>query len=130
MIMQVTRLPDLPVLLREIGADYKAYGPNSSFYEEDIALLDSESLPIYYVIDLRHFKISVNDMFDAARNTPEQLQLMRHRNIIQTLLITQNRMMELAARGMNSPMFGNIALKPFPTVEAALDYVRQQTTNK
>jgi hypothetical protein len=130
MITQAKRLPDLPVLLREIGPDYKAAEHVSILHEEDTALLDAESGPVYYIIDIQQITIGINDIFQSAQNTPAQLRLLKHAKIVETLVITKNRMIELAARGMSSPLFGSITMKTFPTLEAALDYVRQQTKQK
>jgi hypothetical protein len=128
MITQVKRLPDLPVLLREIGPDYKAAEHVSIIHDEDTALLDAESAPVYYVFDIQQLTIGINDIFQAAQNTPAQMRLLKHPKIVEVLAITKSRMVELVARGMNSPLFGNIAIKTFPSPEAALDYVRQQST--
>jgi hypothetical protein len=128
MITEVKRLPDLPVLLRELGPDYKAAEHVSIIHDEDTALLDAESAPIYYVVDMQQMTMGINDVFQAAQNTSAQLKLLKHPNILEIIIITKSRMVELVARGMNSPLFGNISMKTFSTPESAFDYVRQQST--
>jgi hypothetical protein len=131
MITEVKRLPGLPVLLRAVGPDYRSTDQTHIlFYEEDAASLDAESAPIYYILDIQQMTMGINDVLQSAQNTPAQLRLLKHPKIIETLVITKSRLIELAARGMNSPLFGSVTMKTFSNPEAALDYVRQQTTNK
>ena len=49
-----------------------------------------------------------------------------HPKLIEFVVITEIGLVELAAKGMGSPMFGNLPVSVFKTKEEALSYVREK----
>jgi hypothetical protein len=54
-----------------------------------------------------------------------QFALFKHPNIREALLVTQSPVASLAAKGLNSPIFGNARLTIFKTLKEALEYARE-----
>jgi hypothetical protein len=127
---QLSKLPDLPVILREIDADYGGLGQLDKMTEENIALLDVQTEPTYFVILLHNLKFSFEDMIQGVNSATKQTRFLKHPQLAELVLITTQKPLELMAKGLASPVFGRLAVKTVPNLDVALDYVRQQITNK
>jgi hypothetical protein len=49
-----------------------------------------------------------------------------HPNVIETVVVTRDAALRMAALGLTTPMFGSARVKVFDSVEAAMTYCNQQ----
>jgi len=79
---------------------------------------------VYYINVLGTTHLSLGDVMQgvqlAARGDASPLH---HPNIIETLVITADPFILMAARTINSYVFGNVKLKTFTTLDEALSYI-------
>lgn len=126
-------LPDEPVL---IFTAYKAYSlvedqPQAG--AEVQQYLDQASEPLYHILDITEASLSLDDVILAAnfgargQNTSANGKhgpVWKHPNIRELIFVTDKKLVNLAVRGLDSLMFGNIQAKVFYTQEEALEYIR------
>lgn len=88
--------------------------------------LDAQDEPIYYihdflVVDFPDVEdVSVGAMTVALSENP----LFKHPNIREIIFVTTNMLFSLAAKGLDSNLYGNIKSRTFATMEEALSYAR------
>jgi hypothetical protein len=58
--------------------------------------------------------------------TRETGALLTHPLMKEFLVVTNVKLVELAAKGLSSDIFGNVAVQVFETLEDALAYAREQ----
>ena len=51
---------------------------------------------------------------------------MHHPNIVETLFVMSDNFMRMGVMGMTNPVYGEVQLRVFDTVEAALSYCRER----
>lgn len=126
MTFTIEKLPDAPVIIQTIRSDSTvAEVPDSMSTMRD--LLEAQSEPIFVIYDVTHMSFSLDDLMHGASDASRtEKPLLKHPLIRETLVVSSSDLIKLAARGMNSPIFGNIALRVFDTMEEALAYCRQQ----
>ncbi len=106
----VDLLPGEPIILEVIGKDFQADKHIMGLIGEVNRRLDDASGPMAYIIDVREASLSLDDIIAGANGTAR---------------VSGSRIVELAARGMNSAIFGHVKMEVFKTLEEALDMARQ-----
>jgi hypothetical protein len=125
MSVKVELLPGEPILLQTPSEDYDYKIDGIPAMDQTLEILDQQTKPVFYIIDMLKMTLSLDDMITAVSQATRQRALFQHPNIIENLFVTQSRMIDLAAKGMNSPIFGNVKIQVFPTVDEALAYARR-----
>jgi hypothetical protein len=121
-------LPDEPILLQLLGDDFDYSVDMLRDLERLLNILDQLSQPVFYIIDVRQMSLTLDDLIAAAGTATQQAKVFKHPNIRETIIVTESRMIALSAKGLNSPIFGNIKFKVFGSVEEALDYARRNAS--
>lgn len=110
-----------PVLINTIEAGYSLADDWGEGEEEMRRILDAHPAPLFIIDDVREMKISFDDLIaGASLGGRGKDPIWRHPNARGIYFISGNKVIELAAKGMNSPAFGNMSVKVFRTVEDAL----------
>ena len=52
--------------------------------------------------------------------------MLHHPHVKELIIVTQAKMEELAAKGLNSDIFGNVPISVFETMEDAVAYARSR----
>lgn len=123
---QFEQLPGERILISTFSADFDHSTESPAVLEETIRLLDQQSQPVIFIMDIRGVSFSLEDVMSAANMATRQTEVFKHPNILENIMVTESRMIDLAMRGLNSPMFGNVKVRVFGTREEALDYALQQ----
>jgi hypothetical protein len=121
-------LPGEPILLQTMAEDFDYRVDTPRDLEQITRILEEQTRPIYYIIDVTHMKMGLDDLMAAASGATRQAEMFKHPKLLETLVITQSRMFDLAARGLSSPIFGGIKMRVFPTLNEALAYARKNAS--
>jgi hypothetical protein len=126
MIADVYIHPELPALVRIFGSDFKLIEHAIAINEEDEIILDAQTTKLYYVVDVREVQLNFDDITRGASMAAHQFKNYRHQNVIENLMIVPNRLYDVAAQSLKSPMFGNLRLKTFYAIEDAFAHIERQ----
>jgi hypothetical protein len=126
LVYTIEKLPDEPIIIQTIRSDSSATEvPDSMSTMRE--LLESADTALFVIYDVSHASFGVQDILSGSNEASRsERPLLKHPNIRETLVVSTSDLVKMAARGMNSPIFGNIALKVFDTLEEALTYCRHQ----
>lgn len=120
------KLPGEPIIVHTMDADYSVARDFTAGVDSIIAVLDAQSEPTYLVVDMDDAHFGLDDVMSGASQAARQEgALLRHPRLRETLLITQSDLFRLAARGLDSDVFGHVRVKLFATVDEALAYCRR-----
>jgi hypothetical protein len=119
--MTVTVMDMLPVLLNTIEADFSMADDWPWAEQEMRRILDTHPEPLFTIDDIRELNVSLGDTLAfASLGSRGQDAIWRHPRLRGMYFISNSKLIEMAAAGLNSPTFGNTAAKAFGTVEEAL----------
>ena len=121
----VELLPGEPILLFEVTEEYATA---RDWPEGDAAtrqFLDQAREPLYHLIDLTEASFTLDDIVVGVNKLSRgTAALWKHPNILDLIFVTDDATIQMAAKGLDSLMFGNIEAKIFETREEALEYIR------
>jgi len=118
-------LPNEPILLQIWNADFSFKAEAEEVEKQAKEILDSVDEPVFYIADMRAARLTLEDVIAGANQTGRGAEpIFKHPNVRQIIFISENRILELGAKGMRSPVFGGIDVKVFKTLDEALAYVR------
>lgn len=124
MSFSLEKLPDEPIIIGTI-AGVGALDETSSFVNQLTSLLDNEPGPLYFIIDMSQYSLSLEEMLTGTNQTTRgSMAFHNHPNLAGTIIISSSRMVKLAAKGMNTELFGNVHVKVFETMDDALAFAR------
>jgi hypothetical protein len=126
----LSKIPDLPLIVRYYGEDFDTARDMARLVDEDTALLDAQTEQVYLAMVVQEIKFAIADMLQGVNILARQKNLFKHPRIIESIMVGTQKPLEMVAKGMASPVFGRIAVKVMPNLEATYDYVRQQVNNK
>jgi len=86
--------------------------------------LDAQAKSVALIFDTSDAKISAKDLIISTDDVSRSL--LQHENVRETIVITDDALVKMAARGMNSVSFGFIKVSTYPTLRDALSYLRNQ----
>lgn len=121
----VEKLPDAPIVI------FVHTGQAAADMDEAISavvdMLDAQIQPVFLISDLRGLAVRVDDLTKGANMaTRGPGSMMNHRNVRETLLVTDQNFMRLASQGLRTDTFGNIKVRAFETPEQAVAYCRER----
>ncbi len=119
------KLPGEAILILSYSSDYRARTDGVASIEEGTKLLEAEEQPVFLIIDFSRATIGLDDVIAGATIGTRQTGFATHPKIRETLLVTQSRMLSLAARGLDSVTFGHVKIKTFDSRDAAIAYARK-----
>ncbi len=129
MTYKIERFNDLPMILSNWDADFSVGNDLVTYNTELATMLDAETHPVYHIVDMREVKMTFTDVMSAIQiGIKGEQATANHRNIKQIVVVTHSRMINMAAKGLNTVSFGNIDMAVFETVEDAIGYVRQKAS--
>ena len=92
---------------------------------EGKVFLESINEPMYWITDLRAVAITMNSIMEgSSQGARGEEPFWHHPLIIEMLFISDNKVIKVAAKGLNTVSFGNLSVKVFDTLEDALAYCR------
>ena len=126
-LFDVKKHPDLPVIIGTWYEGFKFVRNGADFGEAANALLDEQTEPVFYIIDLSQLKtISIEGVTETANSgAKNQRSSYRHPMRKEMLIISDQRVVKMAVTGAKTATFGNLKVKHYETLDEALDYVKE-----
>jgi hypothetical protein len=126
MAHRVEKHPTLPIVMRTYDSSFtmQAIDPRTAI--EDEAMINAQPTKTYYLADLREITMSFPEIMKASSMAASQSKTYTNPNVIENLVIVPNRILEMTAEGLRSPVYGSLKIRPFRTVEDAVAYVEEQ----
>jgi hypothetical protein len=118
-------LPDDAIILEVWGKDFEVSRHGAQFLSDLIALLDTANAPMANIVDMRQTSLGVDDVILGANLGTRLTGFSKHPRLRKSIFVTNSRIVALAARGLNSPIFGNAKVFVAATVEEAMAMARQ-----
>jgi hypothetical protein len=117
---------DLPVIIGTWHTGFKFADHGEEYSREVGALLDAQTSPVYYIMDMNQLEdISVEGIvLSANRGARGANPNLHHAMNRGSIIVAKAAVLHLAAKGLDTSAFGNVKVKLFESVEDALDYVR------
>ncbi len=126
----VEAVPEQPIVVATCQADFWVAEELDAMVDAILRLAESSPQPVFLIVDMLAVTFSPNDIIIAAnRARKDSNSVFHHPAIRQVIFISDSRLVELASRGLNTEIFGNISVRTFPSVEAALKEVHKQLTS-
>ncbi len=126
-------LPDEPIVIETLHSDFNLATEGGAAEAEMTALLESLQAPVYVIFDLHETSFGLDDLIAGANMLTRGVNdtaprrgkpFFSHPNVRQLVMVSASPVIQLAAKGMNSPIFGHRDIKVVSTQEQALDYCR------
>lgn len=125
----IEKLADVPIVLFTVKPDYKISAHGLDGVVAAMSTLDAQSAPVYLICDALGMVINFNDVLQSITLATRQYHLFTHRNVIEVVIVTEKTFLKAAMEGLSNPMFGNIWVPVFDTLEAALAYALEPQRN-
>ncbi len=119
------KLPGEAILILSFSVDHHIKLDDALSIEEGVKLLDAEAKPVFFIVDLSNLAIGFEDVVAGASVTTKQFKFLGHPKVREALIVTQSRLISLAAKGLDSVAFGHVKVKSFETRDAAMAYARK-----
>lgn len=120
----ITKLASLPVVV-VMPAGAGVMQELSEIDRRLTHLLDAQPEPVFVIADLRRISLNLDDVIRASNNAARSMpSILYHLNIRETLVVTNEPIVRLAAQGIDGPIFGGLSMRVFTTPEEALEYCR------
>ncbi len=121
------KLPDEPIILTIMSPQFSIARHMVSSDATTRVILDAAAEPLFLVVDMTEVTLSYSDlMFAGNQGAKGEKPLWHHPMLRQMVLVTRSRLLSVGAKALNSPVFGNLDVRAFPTREEALAYCRAQ----
>lgn len=119
------KLPGEPIILVELFKGYTVVRDLPQSGAESMRLLNALTEPVFYIVDTRALRVSVNDVIDAAHlGSGSADSLYRHPMIRAVIFVSELEIVALGVQGLDSDAFGHIKARVCSSVEDALAYAR------
>jgi hypothetical protein len=125
-LFESRRLPDLPVIVGTWYNGFRFAEQGKAYSLEVHALLDAQTSPVYYILDMSRLEnISFEGVMLAANqgargNDPN----LHHPMNCGTLFVSNAAIVQKVAEGMNTSTFGDLKIGIYASLDDALDVVR------
>src|SRR5688572_10192222 len=98
MANHIEKHPTLPIIIRRYSnLNISEVDPEA--INETVNFINAQTEKIYYVIDVSDIRVSLEDLTKAGGMASAKNSTLSNENIIETLVIVPNRLIELAAQG-------------------------------
>jgi hypothetical protein len=122
---KVEKLPGEPIMVSTLFETWSVANDISATVDQLVAHLDAADEPLYYISRFSGLKLNLQDLIVASNQAARgSSALLHHPNLRELLLVTDFKLFELAAKGLDSEVFGNVPVSVFKTPEEALEYAR------
>ena len=125
MSYRVEKLPDEPIVLATLNKDF-SMSMFDNLVNDVYEILDQLNESIYYISDVRHITLSWDNLLKGVSMVSRgKNPLLQHPRIIENLAVTNSKMLRMLAKGMQHPVFGNVSIQAFDSLDDAIEYIHQ-----
>ncbi len=118
-------LPGEPILVEVWQKDFEMGSHAAKFLTDITKVLDEAQEPMTNIVDMRLASVGLDDVILGANLATRLTAFTKHPKLRRSIFVTTSKMIALAARGLNSPVFGNRQVYVCDTVEEAIAKARQ-----
>ena len=119
--------PGEAILLLTFTSDFNIAKDMAEVTAKVNQFMDAVTEPHFYIADTEHLSVSFTEMIQAASASARTSGAnLHHPNMREFLLVSTNKLISLAGKGLDSDAFGHVNVHVFETRESALGYARQQ----
>lgn len=121
----VKKLPDEPIVIVSVSGSVADLSDSERDHAQMSSVLNAVSKPVFFIFDMSSAQIDVDNVLLGSRDAYFGAgATLKHPNIREVLLVSNNPLLELASKGLDSELFGNIKVQRFQTLDEALGYAR------
>jgi hypothetical protein len=128
MPFKLEKLPNEPTIISTV-VDYNYETDGTQGAEDTEKLLEEQTEPVFVITNTLDAHMGLDAVIKGVNLSVRQFSLLKHPKVREGILVTQEAMMSLAAKGLTSPIFGKVKLKVCKTLEEALAYARNATSS-
>ena len=118
--------PTLPIIIRRYDDSLDVSQVDPEILNQDSDLINAQNQKVYYLLDIRDLHLGLDELLKAGNMASRKEGNLSNPNIIETLVVVPNRLLEMAAQGLRTATFGHMRVRAFRSVEDALEYVQKQ----
>jgi hypothetical protein len=127
----IEKHPTLPIVIRRYDdASLNLSSAASEPVSEDTRFIGEQSEKVYYLLDLREIHVGLDEVMKAGSLAAQKNSSLSSPNIIETLVVVPNRLLEMAAQGLRTATFGHMRVRAFRTMEDAIAYVEEKNAHQ
>lgn len=89
------------------------------------SLLDQIDQPVGVIFDMTRSKLGIEDVISAANSARREDAAVKHPNVSKMVVVAHNKLIQTAAKGMNSLTFGNMNMDVVATREEAIQKIAE-----
>ncbi len=118
-----SQLPGEPIIMATFSGNWDESDLVPAI-EEITAMLEAANGKMTLIYDTCALSIGLEDAIQGANVAARQLRLFSHPKVRKTIAVSRNKLISLAAKGLNSAIFGRINITVVESVEEALALAR------
>lgn len=121
----IKMLPGEPIIVETWDADYNPQTDGRNAAQEIITLMDAMGEPVTVIVDMRAASLTFDDILLMAKSASSESAPSRHPNQRRRIIVTDNSVISTAAKGLDSEVFGHIAIDIATSMDEALTMARR-----
>ncbi|MEL6408656.1 MAG: hypothetical protein AAFR81_30085 [Chloroflexota bacterium] len=127
----IKKFDNEPILMITIHEDYNVATDQVKSDADVRPYFENTEEDLYHIINIIDLNISLDDIVQAANaGTRKEEALWKHPKHAMLILITQNPLAKVAAKGLGSSVFGSVKVRTFNTTEEALAWIREDIAER
>jgi hypothetical protein len=124
---EIQKIADLPLVIVTFDEHFGAKEEMVAYLAEINALYDRQPAPVFLIADMSFLSLDFDSLLNFVQlGVRADNAITKHRNNRDILLVTTSRFYQTVAKGLNSATFGHVNLLIYDSIEAAMNYVREQ----
>jgi len=118
------KVPNEPVIIAALHEGYDMVNDMPASSATAIALLDQESEPVFYVVDLTALRLDLDSIINGANGASgSEGSIYRHPMVREVIFVSEQDFVPAVAEGLNSAPFGHVKARAVPSMDEAWAYI-------
>jgi hypothetical protein len=118
---------DKNVVIATCGEEFQISSELGLLIDKIIDLAETQSDVINLIVDMRNASIGLDDVILAANHgRRNERSVFRHPQIKRVVYVSNSKLVELGAKGLSNPVFGNLTVRVAGSVEDGLALLKQE----
>lgn len=121
----IKRIPDEPIIVETWDAHYDPETDAPQAAQDIIRVMETIKTPVVVIVDMRAARLTFDDILHMAQSASNEAAPARHPMQRRRIIVTDNEVISKSAEGLDSEIFGHIAVDIATTMDEALAMARQ-----
>lgn len=126
----LNKVANKPLVILNLAQDPNAETRGIDAVQAMSDFLAKQKAAQFLIVDMRNLAFSFDSLMKNMNVVSREHPIFGHPMLRETLIVTADPVITRAVKGLNSPAFGNLELKVFPTMDDATDYIDSQLVAK